>query len=223
MFRACIFDLDGTLLDTVESLAYSGNRMLAHFGYAPLPVENYNYYAGEGASMLVRRCLMDAGDKKLTHYEEAEPLYRKIFAEDPYYHLKHYPGMKETLEKMKARKIQIAVFSNKPHEQAIEVVERMFGKGYFDHIQGQMQGIPRKPCPDGAVHIAGILGVSVGECMYVGDTWTDMDTGKGAGMFTVGVTWGFRPEDELREHQADAIVHHPQELLKLAEEGNTCD
>lgn len=223
MFRACILDLDGTLLDTVESLAYSGNRMLAHFGYPPLPVENYNYYAGEGASMLVRRCLTDAGDKELLHYQEAEPLYRKIFAEDPYYHLKHFPGMKETLDEMKAEKIRIAVFSNKPHAQAIEVVERMFGKGYFDRIQGQMEGIPRKPSPEGALHIAELFGVSPEECMYVGDTWTDMDTGKGAGMFTVGVTWGFRPEEELRSHQADAVVHQPRELLKLLEEDGRHD
>lgn len=214
MFRACIFDLDGTLLDTVESLAYSGNRMLAHFGYPPLPVENYNYYAGEGASMLVRRCLKDSGDETLAHYEEAEPLYRKIFAEDPYYHLKHYPGMQETIAEMKRLGVKTAVFSNKPHHQAVEVVERMFGKDCFDQIQGQTEGIPRKPDPAGALRIAGIFQTDPAECMYVGDTWTDMDTGKGAGMFTVGVTWGFRPEEELVRHHADAVVHRPGELLE---------
>lgn len=219
MYRACIFDLDGTLLDTVESLAHSGNRLLEHFGYPPLPVENYNYYAGEGASMLVRRCLKDAGDVELIHYEEAEPLYRKIFAENPYYHLKHFPGMCETVEKMKQRGILAAVFSNKPHDQAVEVVERMFGAGCFDAIQGQMQGIPRKPAPDGAWKIAGELGVLPGECLYVGDTWTDMETGNKAGMYTVGVTWGFRPEEELREHHAKTIIHRPEDLLSLLEEG----
>ena len=105
MYRACIFDLDGTLLDTVESLAHSGNQMLAHFGYPPLPTENYNYYAGEGASMLVRRCLKDAGDETLRHYSEAEPLYRQIFARDPYYGLKHYSGMPEALGELKDAQI----------------------------------------------------------------------------------------------------------------------
>ncbi|MGI6070275.1 MAG: HAD family hydrolase [Blautia sp.] len=221
MYRACIFDLDGTLLDTVESLAYSGNRLLAHYGYPPLPVENYNYYAGEGASMLVRRCLMDSGDVELVHYEEAEPLYRKIFAENPYYHLKHYPGMEATVEKMKELGVKVAVFSNKPHGQAIEVIERMFGKGCFDAIQGQMEGIPRKPAPNGALKIAADFGVAPGECLYVGDTWTDMDTGAAAGMYTVGVTWGFRPEKELREHHARKIVHRPEELLDVLKGGRT--
>ncbi len=212
MYRACIFDLDGTLLDTVESLAHSGNQMLAHFGYPPLPTENYNYYAGEGASMLVRRCLKDAGDETLRHYSEAEPLYRQIFARDPYYGLKHYSGMPEALGELKDAQIRIAVFSNKPHLQAIAVVERMFGKGYFDQIQGQMEGIPRKPAPDGALFIAGKLKVKPEECLYVGDTWTDMETGHGAGMTTVGVTWGFRPREELEKYHADAIINHPREL-----------
>lgn len=216
MYQACIFDLDGTLLDTVESLAYSGNRMLAHFGYPPLPVKNYNYYAGEGAGMLVRRCLRDSGDTGLTLYEEAEPLYRQIFAEDPYYKLKHFPGVREVVDALKEKGMKVAVFSNKPHNQAMEVIEKMFGKGYFDHIQGQMTGIPRKPSPEGALHIAKLFGAEPGECLYVGDTWTDMETGKRAEMFTVGVTWGFRPEEELREYHADAVIHEPKELLSIA-------
>lgn len=215
MYQLCIFDLDGTILDTVESLAYSGNRMLAHFGYPPLPTENYNYYAGEGASMLVRRCLKASGDLELLHYEEAEPLYRKIFAKDPYHRLKHFPGIRETVDAMKECGIKTAVFSNKPHDQAIEVVEKMFGKGYFHHIQGQKEGIPRKPAPDGALKIASHFGILPKDCLYVGDTWTDMDTGRGAGMFTIGVTWGFRPEEELRHYHADAIVHAPKELLQF--------
>jgi phosphoglycolate phosphatase len=134
------------------------------------------------------------------------------------YQVKPYDGICELLEALKAAGIRIAVLSNKPHQQTIDVVEALFGKGYFDLIQGQVDQVPVKPDPAGAFLILEKLGLSASEVLYVGDTGTDMQTGKGCGAFTVGVLWGFRKRDELEENGADAIIAHPLELLRYTKE-----
>lgn len=220
MYKACIFDLDGTIADTVESIAYVGNKTLRHFELEELPVKDYNFLAGDGADMLVKRMLenVPGGDKK--DYEEVRILYRKWFEENPFYHVKPFDGIVELLENLKKEGMKIAVFSNKPHAAAVDVVEKIFGKETFHKVQGQTEKIPRKPSPTGALAIADEFGILPEECLYCGDTNTDMDTGKAAGMFTIGVTWGFRPRAELEEHQADLIVDVPCEILKFAKERN---
>ena len=132
--------------------------------------------------------------------------------------MKPYDGILELLEGLKAQGIKIAVLSNKPHGAAVEVVHKIFGQDMFHKIQGQTSEIPRKPSPIGALAVAKEFGALPQECLYCGDTNTDMDTGKAAGMFTIGVTWGFRPRTELEEHHADKIVDHPSEILELASE-----
>ncbi|MDO4339666.1 MAG: HAD family hydrolase [Eubacteriales bacterium] len=216
MIKACIFDLDGTLADTLESMAYVANEILEKFGLKQLPVENFKYYCGEGANMLMRRCLKDAGDPELVHFEEGQRLYREMFAADPMYKVTHYEGMPETIKEMKKRGLKLAVCSNKPHPAAVKVIDQMFG-GDFDMVLGQSDAIRRKPAPDGPLAIAGKFGVKPEECMYVGDTKTDMLTGKAAGMFTVGALWGFRDRAELEDNGADAIAKNPAELLEIME------
>ena len=147
-------------------------------------------------------------------------LYRKWFEEDPFYHVKPFEGIPELLRGLKEEGIRIAVFSNKPHHAAVDVVKKIFGEGLFDEVQGQTAQVPRKPSPVGALALADRLGVTPEECLYLGDTNTDMDTGKAAGMFTVGVTWGFRPRRELEEHEAKKIVDRPDEVLAFAKERN---
>ena len=218
MYKVCIFDLDGTIADTVESIAHVGNQTLRAFGLPELPVKDYNFYAGDGADVQVKRMLaaVPGGDK--VDYEEVRTQYRKWFAENPFYHVKPYDGILELLEGLKAQGIKIAVLSNKPHGAAVEVVHKIFGQDMFHKIQGQTSEIPRKPSPIGALAVAKEFGALPQECLYCGDTNTDMDTGKAAGMFTIGVTWGFRPRTELEEHHADKIVDHPSEILELASE-----
>lgn len=220
MIRACIFDLDGTIADTVESIGVVGNRLLCHYGLPKRQIREYNYFAGDGADELVKRILKASGGTETVNYEEAKALYRKWFEEDPFYHVKPFDGIVELLEALKAEGISIAVFSNKPHHAAVDVVKRIFGEGLFDEVQGQTKEVPRKPSPVGALAIAGRLGVTPKECLYLGDTNTDMDTGKAAGMFTIGVTWGFRPRKELEEHQAKKIVDRPEEVLAFVKERN---
>ena len=216
MIKACIFDLDGTLANTLESMAYVANEILEKLNLQPQPVENFKYYSGEGADMLIRRCLKDAGDPELTHYEECRNIYRKKFDEDPLYKVVPYDGIKETLTELKKRGMKLAVCSNKPHVAAVKVIEQMFD-GYFDLVIGQSDAIRRKPAPDGPLKAASEFGVKPSECMYVGDTRTDMETGNVAGMHTVGVLWGFRDREELVSNGADEIVEKPQDLLQIYE------
>lgn len=194
------------------------NQTLRAFGLPEIPVKDYNFYAGDGADVQVKRMLaaVPGGDK--VDYEEVRTQYRKWFAENPFYHVKPYDGILELLEGLKAQGIKIAVLSNKPHGAAVEVVHKIFGRDMFHKIQGQTSEIPRKPSPIGALAVAKEFGALPQECLYCGDTNTDMDTGKAAGMFTIGVTWGFRPRTELEEHHADKIVDQPSEILELAAE-----
>ena len=217
MIKACIFDLDGTLADTLESMAYVANEIMQKYGLKTLPTDNFRYYSGEGADMLMQRALKDAGDKELIHYEEGRRLYREMFAADPRYKVVPYVGMPETLKELKKRGIRLAVCSNKPHPAAVKVIAQLYGDD-FDMVLGQSDAIRRKPAPDGPLMIAGKFGVRPEECMYVGDTSTDMKTGKAAGMFTVGALWGFRDREELNANGADLVAEHPTDLVKISEE-----
>ena len=217
MIKACIFDLDGTLADTLESMAYVANEIMQKYGLKTLPTDNFRYYSGEGADMLMQRALKDAGDKELIHYEEGRRLYREMFAADPMYKVDPYEGMQETLKELKKRGIRLAVCSNKPHPAAVKVIAQLYGDD-FDMVLGQSDAIRRKPAPDGPLMIAGKFGVRPEECMYVGDTSTDMKTGKAAGMFTVGALWGFRDREELNATGADLVAEHPTDLVKISEE-----
>ena len=220
MIKACIFDLYGTLADTLESMAYVTNVIMEKFGLKTLPVDNFRYYSGEGASMLIRRALKDAGDPELTHYEEGERLYREMFAADPMYKVVPYKGMPETLKELKKHGMKLAVCSNKPHPAAVKVIRIMFGED-FDLVLGQSDAVRRKPAPDGPLKIAEEFEVSPEECMYIGYTATDMKTGKAAGMLTVGALWGFRTRKELTENGADVVAERPTDILKLCEEKNS--
>lgn len=217
MLKACIFDLDGTLADTLESMAYVANEIMNRFSLKNMPVENFKYYSGEGANMLMRRCLKDAGDTELVHFDEGQRLYREMFAADPMYKVTHYEGMPETIKELKRRGAKLAVCSNKPHPAAVKVIAQMFGTD-FDLVMGQSDAVRRKPAPDGALKIAEEFGVKPEECMYVGDTATDMQTGNAAGMFTVGALWGFRDREELNTNGAHVIAEKPEDLLKIYED-----
>lgn len=219
MIKACIFDLDGTLADTLDSMAYVANEVMKTFGLKELPVDNFRYYCGEGADMLMRRCLKDAGDPKLTRYEEGRTIYRQMFDENPLYKVTRYDGMPETLKELKKRGVRLAVCSNKPHVAAVKVVAQLYGED-FDVVIGQSNEIRRKPAPDGPLKAAEEFGVRPEECMYIGDTKTDMLTGKAAGMYTVGVLWGFRDQKELCENGADILAEKPEDLLKIYEDRN---
>lgn len=214
MRKAVIFDLDGTLSDSIASIKYCGDRAIAPFGYGPFSESDYKYFIGDGAANLIRRALTASGDRELDHFDEAYGLYKKYFAVDCMYQVKPYVGIPELLAALKEKGIRIAVLSNKPHDQTIDVVESLFGKGYFDVIQGQKEGVPIKPDPGGVFAILEEFSLTAEDVLYLGDTATDMKTGKSAGAFTVGALWGFRDRRELEECHADAVITEPPELLE---------
>jgi len=211
--KAVIFDLDGTLSDSINSIKYCADKAVAPFGYGPFSVEQYKYFVGDGAANLIKRALAAGGDTELTHFDEAFAIYREFFRENCMYQVKPYEGVRELLTALKERGVKIAVLSNKPHTETVNVIETLFGKGYFDVIWGQKEHVAIKPSPEGAFGILEQLFLTAAEILYLGDTATDMKTGKNTGAFTVGALWGFRDRKELEEGGADAVIEHPMELL----------
>ncbi len=211
--KAVIFDLDGTLLDTIQSLEYCGNRALEPFGYGPFPAQDYKYFVGDGAANLIKRALIKGGDKELVHFDEALKRYKDYFREDCMYKVEPYPGIPELIEQLKKEGIQTAVLSNKPHAETVRMIDAFFGKDCFDVVFGQRDGVAIKPSPDGVYQILEQLKLKPEQILYIGDTATDMKTGKGAGAFTIGALWGFRTREELEENKADAIIDNPLDLL----------
>lgn len=213
MKKAVIFDLDGTLSDSLASIKYCADQAVASFGYGPFTEEQYKYFVGDGAANLIKRCLQAGGDKECIHFEEAFAKYKEIFQVHCMYQVKPYDGIRELLQTLKEKGIKLAVLSNKPHDETIRVIEELFGADYFDCIQGQKSQVAIKPSPEGVFMILEQLKLSIEDIIYVGDTSTDMKTGKNAGALTVGVLWGFREQKELEENQADFIINNPLQLL----------
>lgn len=213
MKKAVIFDLDGTLSDSLTSIKYCADQAVEPFGYGPFTLDQYKYFVGDGSSNLIKRCLKAGGDKELKHFEEAFSRYQEIFRDNCMYQVKPYDGILELLSALKDKRIKIAVLSNKPHEETVHVIHTLFGQGYFDLVRGQMPEVEMKPSPEGVFEILKALQLTAEEILYLGDTCTDMQTGKNAGAFTVGALWGFRDRKELEENHADAIIENPLELL----------
>ena len=213
MKKAVIFDLDGTLSDSIHSIKLCADKALEPFGYGPFSVKQYCYFVGDGAANLIKRALAAGGDRDLVHFDEAFERYLEIFAQNCMYEVKPYEGVRELLASLKEKKIAIAVLSNKPHEETVRVIESLFGRNVFDVIQGQEEGLPIKPSPEGVFRILDRLGMAARDILYLGDTATDMKTGKSAGAFTIGALWGFRDREELEENHADAVIEKPLQLL----------
>lgn len=215
MFKCCIFDLDGTLLDTVASLAHSANRAMEKFGLPPQPVKRYKYFAGDGQIELIKRCVIASGDTYLTNFYKVLREYIKLFEKDCIYEVKPYDGITELTCWLKANNIKIAVLTNKQHDNALYVLNSVFGENYFDFILGQDDTHEKKPSRTGVDIILRKMNVKEDECIYIGDTNTDMKTGKNAGLFTVGVTWGFRDYEELKKGEPQAIIDSPLQLRDI--------
>lgn len=218
MYKACIFDLDGTLTDTLDSLTLSVNETMKEMGLSAITAEQCRQFVGNGARVLMEEALKTNGDEQLERIEEAVEIYRRIFDANCTYHVVPYRGITQMLKEMKQKGLKLAVLSNKPHVQAVHVVETIFGKGTFEWIQGQSDGIPRKPDPTAALQIAERLGARASEALYIGDSEVDIATGMAAHMKTIGVTWGFRGRTLLEQSGAGCIVDSPDEIMKLIQQ-----
>lgn len=213
--KAVILDLDGTTLDTVESIATTANQALHAFGLKQHPLEAYKEYAGDGQEELIRRALYASGDRAMKHFPEVMERYIELFQTGCMYHVKAYDGIKEVLSELKKKKIKLCILSNKAHANTCSAVNAIFGEGFFDVVLGHKPEFRKKPDIDGLLMIMGELRVRPEECLYIGDTSTDMKTGTAAGIYTIGVTWGFRQERELTEFGADRIIHDPHDILGI--------
>lgn len=215
MVKACIFDLDGTLTDTIESLTYSVVETLKEMGLSAITKEQCQSFVGNGARFLIDKSIRAAGDQTGSRLDEAMEIYGRIFDQNCTYHVIPYEGILELLEELRKRQVKLAVLSNKPHRQTVKVVETIFGKEIFAAVCGQQEGIPRKPSPEGIYAILKELGVERDECLYVGDSEVDIITGNNAEVKTISVAWGFRTEEELKSSGAVCLIHRPKELLNL--------
>lgn len=216
MYQAAIFDLDGTVVDTVESIGHTMNLCLAGYGLPEQPIEKYRFFAGDGAQKLVERALEAAGNQDASLAERAFKDYMERFRSGCLYHVRAFSGLKETLTKMKKSGMRLAVCTNKPHWNAVEVIRKVYGENLFDEILGDRPDHARKPSPQGPLLLAGRLNAEPKSCLYVGDTDTDMRTGRAAGMVTAGVLWGFRGKEELLREGASVLAERPEDLLAIA-------
>ena len=213
--KACIFDLDGTLTNTLESMTYSVNLTLKEMGLSQITKDKCRMFVGNGARVLIEESLKVSGDPKASRIEEGMKIYGRIFDQNCTYHVTPYEGIPEMLKALKDRGIHLAVLSNKPDRQTVKVVKEIFGDNIFDYAQGQKDGIRRKPAPDGVWYLMEQMRVSKEECLYIGDSEVDAATGKNAGLKTIGVLWGFRDRKTLETAGADHLIERPEELLQF--------
>ncbi len=216
-YRAVIFDLDGTLLDTLSDLAAAANRALEAEGYHSHPVDAYRHMVGSGVRVLIERALPQGA-----HRPETVNRLEKTFREEYSAHWKvqshPYSGIAEMLGFLNKRMIPLGVLSNKPHSFTLLCVEHFFPSGTFTAIRGQSDDCPVKPHPAGALTLAGELGAEASSVLLVGDSDVDMETAKRAGMTGAGAAWGFRGAAELAAAGAGIILTSPQDITALFQE-----
>lgn len=215
-YKVAVFDLDGTLLDTIEDLRDSMNSVLEGKGYPTHDSEAYKYFVGNGMRELARRALPE--DKRSTdEIDSAVAAMSVNYSKGWAIKTAPYPGIDKLLNSLEEKGIKCAVLSNKPDALTKQVIEKLLPDWSFYPLFGERQamGVPKKPDPAGALEIAQLLNVQPNECLYLGDTGVDMKTANAAGMYPVGVLWGFRKADELLENGAKKLISDPQELLNL--------
>ena len=213
-FKAILFDLDGTLLDTLEDLGNAANRVLARNGFPIHDVDTYRYLVGEGAVMLINRALPEdkRNDDTIRVCVQA---FRDEYGRNWNVKTRPYNGVTEMLDALAMHGLKMAVLSNKPDDFTKRCVTEFLPNWTFDMVLGHSNSIPLKPDPAGAKEIAKCLNVPPSNFIYLGDTAIDMKTAVAAGMFPVGALWGFRTGKELRENGAQILIKRPQELLNL--------
>jgi phosphoglycolate phosphatase len=213
-YEAVIFDLDGTLLDTIEDLAGSMNAVLYALGFPVHDTDSYRYFVGTGVRNLVRKALPeDFRSDKMVDNGVAAMLneYKKRWDNKT----RPYEGIPEMLGSLAGLGIRMSILSNKPHELTLKAVNALLPNWRFECVFGDRKGVPKKPDPSSALEIANIMDIPTEKFLYMGDSGTDMETARAAGMYPVGVKWGFRKPEELISSGAKKIIDKPQELIGI--------
>lgn len=217
LVQAVLFDLDGTLLDTLKDIANSANSALLRYGFPVHSVDAYRYFIGDGVTMLISRALSDENQDS-DIIAQCVKEFRQDYSRNWNVNTRPYDGVPELLDALKAKHIKMAVLSNKPDYFTKQCVSELLPNHNFEMILGQRDAIPIKPDPVGALQIADRLGITPSRFLYLGDSAIDMKTAVRAGMFPVGALWGFRPLEELQEHGAQAVIERPIDLLGLLDD-----
>ena len=211
MIKAVIFDMDGTICDTIEDLATATNYAMQELGFPAHTIDEYKYMVGNGIPNLIYKALPeDKKDMKEKAREIMLSYYKDHFADKTY----PYDGIIPMLTTLKEQGFRLAVCTNKAHHMALVVAEKFFDR-FFEIVYGQREGHPLKPDPAQALEILDTFGLTPAETLFVGDSGVDMQTAKNLGAVAVGVEWGFRTADELKENGADYIVSAPQDILEI--------
>jgi len=213
-FQAVLFDLDGTLLDTLDDLAQAANQVLVNHGLPVHPTEAYRYFVGDGLGVLMER-IVPAELRQPALLNRMADDFRRIYGRTWQVHSRPYSGIDPMLTALAERGLRLAVLSNKPHEFTRLCVGHLLAGHCFDTVLGQREGVAKKPDPAGALEVVHSLSLVPEQFLYLGDTAVDMETARRAGMCAVGVLWGFRDEAELRDAGAEHILHTPMEVINL--------
>lgn len=216
MIKLLIFDLDGTLLNTLDDIADAANHILEKHHFPTHPVDAYRYFVGNGMPTLVKRILPEK-QKEGTVYDTCLQEFLTYYARHMYDKTHVYAGLTAVLERIQSKGIKIAVATNKVHSAVAPLMKRFFPTIHFDVLMGQREGIPVKPNPQIVYDILSVLGCSADETLYFGDTSVDMKTAHYAGLRAVGVLWGYRLRQELEQENAEYIIQSPAEIEQLTD------
>ena len=215
MIKYCIFDLDGTLLNTLNSIKYYLNNTLRDNGIGEITLEECRQFIGDGAKMLCMRALNSRGVYDGEILSRVLSQYNDAYHKNPYYLTAPYPDITDTLDKLSSRGITLAVLSNKPDRTAKAVCEKFFA-GRFHFVMGGIDGVPLKPAPDSCISLMQKMGANPSEVAFIGDTGVDIETGVRAGCGKkIGVSWGFRDREELVAMGADTVLDTAHDLLNF--------
>ena len=213
-YAAIIFDLDGTMLNTIDDLANAMNFVLEQHHYPVHTVEKYKYFVGNGMDILTRRALPPTcKDESIVALCLDE--FQTRYGETWHNLTKPYPGIAELLDSLKALGIKMSILSNKNDQFTQVMIDYYFGLDRFEYVYGVRAGVPKKPDPTAALDIARFSKLAPSEFLYLGDSGVDMQTANSAGMYALGAAWGFRDINEMTEYGVKKLIHDPMEIVEL--------